>query len=122
MRVSIWLALAVVAAAIPPASAHQRRGGARAASTRTVRMGEFFYKPRTITVHVGDRARFVNVGRIEHTVADSTKRGRILSRVIKPRPLAHGQSQTVTFKRAGTVYYLCTFHPKLMRGRVVVRR
>ena len=43
------------------------------------------------------------------------------SRIIKPRPLKTGQSQSVTFRTAGTVYYLCTFHPDLMRGVVTVR-
>lgn len=107
-------AVALVAtAAVPPSTG--------AATTHTVRFGEYFYKPAKITIRRGDRVRFVNVGRIEHTVADSTKDGRIRSRIIKPRPLEHGQSQTVRFTRRGTVYYVCTFHPTLMRGRIVVR-
>lgn len=65
--------------------------------------------------------RLVNIGKIEHTVADSTQRGTILSQLIKPQPLAKGKSQTVTFRRAGTVYYLCTFHPDMLRGVITVR-
>lgn len=101
------------AAAVPPSTG--------AATTRTVKFGEYFYRPAVLTIHRGDRVRFVNVGKIEHTVADSTKDGRIRSRIIRPRPLKHGQSQTVRFTRRGTVYYVCTFHPTLMRGRIVVR-
>ncbi len=94
---------------------------ARPALTHTVRFGEYFYRPRRLEVRAGDRVRFVNVGKIEHTVADSTERGTIRSRTIKPRPLKPGQSQAVRLKRPGTVYYVCTFHPTLMRGILVVR-
>ncbi len=87
----------------------------------TVRLGEFFFRPATVTVHVGQAVRFVNVGKIQHTVADTTGGWKALrSRLIQPRPLAHGQAQTVRFTAPGTVYYLCTFHPTLMRGKVVV--
>ena len=89
-------------------------------ATLTVKFGEYFYRPKIVTVHVGQPLRFVNVGKIEHTVADTTAAGAIRSALIKPRPLAHGAAQTVTFKRAGTVPYLCTFHPDLMRGVIHV--
>lgn len=91
------------------------------AQTHVVSFGEYFYRPRKITIRAGDSVRFVNVGKIQHTVADSSKSGTIRSRVIPPRPLGHGKSQTVRFKRRGTIYYLCTFHPSLMRGVIVVR-
>jgi plastocyanin len=110
--------VAALAAAVP-AVAHD--GRAHAASTHTVRMGEYFYRPGRVTIRAGDRVRFVNRGKIQHTVADSTRRGRIRSRVIKPRPLKRGQAQTVRLTRRGTVYYVCTFHPDLMRGRIEVR-
>jgi plastocyanin len=86
----------------------------------TIRLGEYFFKPKVVTVHVGQAVRFVNVGKIEHTVADTSAAGAIRSRLIKPRPLGHGQTQVVRFARAGRVFYLCTFHPTLMKGRIVV--
>ena len=105
-------------------------GGGAAASARgvaarapvTIRMGEYFFKPRRVTVHVGQRVRFVNVGKIEHTVADTNAKGAIRSRLIKPRPLAHGDVQSVRFHSRGLVRYLCTFHPTLMKGRILVVR
>lgn len=111
----VAVALGGAAVAVPGPST------ARASATHTVRFGEYFFTPGKLVVHVGDRVRFVNVGRIEHTVADSTRSGTIRSRIIRPRPLAHGQSQTVRFTRKGTVYYLCTLHPTMMRGEIVVR-
>lgn len=111
----------LAAAAVPALAHHTAARSAATAQTHTVKFGEYFYKPKRLTIKVGDRVRFTNVGKIEHTVADSTKSGTIRSRVIKPRPLAHGKSQTVTFKKPGTVYYLCTFHPTLMKGVLIVR-
>ena len=88
----------------------------------TIELGEFFFRPAKVTVHVGQRVRFLNVGKIDHTVADTDRHWNLRSKLIRPHPLAHGQAQTVSFGRPGTVYYLCTFHPTLMRCRIVVVR
>ncbi len=87
-----------------------------------MRLGEFFYRPRTVTVRVGQSVRFLNVGKIEHTVADADAHGTIRAKRIKPHALAHGRSQVVRFTEPGTVLYLCTFHPTLMKGKIVVTR
>jgi plastocyanin len=113
-RLALAAVLALGGVAVPPGHAATR-------PPVTVRFGEFFFRPATVTVHVGQAVRFVDVGRIEHTVADTTAGWKtVRSRLIVPRPLAHGQAQTVRFTRPGTVWYLCTFHPTLMRGKVVV--
>lgn len=88
----------------------------------TVRLGEYYFKPKLARVRVGQLVRFVNVGKIAHTVADSDRKGNVRSKLIHPHELKHGQSQTVRFTKAGTVYYLCTFHPALMKGRIVIVR
>jgi plastocyanin len=120
--ITVTTAAALVAVAL--GAGLVTRGGApaaHAATTKRVKLGEYFYTPKKLTINAGDSIRFVNVGKIEHTVADATKSGTIRSRVIHPRPLKHGASQTVTLRKRGTVYYLCTFHPGLMRGTIVVR-
>ena len=127
MRRPLAAALAAVAAAAAVAAPRLVGGGEAAAAPAargavTIRMGEFFFRPREITVHVGQAVRFVNVGKIQHTVADTDRRWNVRSKLIKPRPLGHGAAQTVRFGTAGTVYYLCTFHPTLMRGRILVVR
>ena len=94
---------------------------APAARLTTVRLGEYSFKPKRLTVRLGGRVRFVNVGRIDHTVADVDSRGRIRSKVIRPRALGHGDAQTVTFRRRGTIRYVCTLHPTLMGGTIVVK-
>ena len=121
------IAVAVVGAAAVALAAPRLVGGGEAAATAarptvTIRMGEFFFRPRQVTVHVGQRVRFLNVGKIQHTVADTDARGSVRSRVIRPRPLDHGQAQVVRFTSPGNVSYVCTFHPTLMRGRIVVVR
>lgn len=98
------------------ATAREASGGGA-----TVTMGDYFYRPETLTVTVGTPVTFRNDGRIPHTVADVDAAGEVRSRLIRPRPLDTGDTQRVVFRRPGTVRYLCTFHPTLMSGRIVVR-
>jgi plastocyanin len=112
---------ATVASGLAQAEPERSALGHAVATTTTVKLGEYFFRPKRITIPVGSSVKFVNTGKIEHTVADSTKSGSVLSKVIHPRPLKHGASQTVRFRKRGTVYYVCTFHPALMRGVIVVR-
>jgi len=93
-----------------------------APSADRVAMGEYYFRPAAITVKVGEPVTFVNEGRIQHTVADTAPSGAVRSRPIRPRPLNPGQSQVVVFHTPGTVTYLCTFHPTLMSGRIIVTR
>ena len=119
MKLAAVAALATVVLLAPASGSAS--GGAASRPAVTVRMGEFFFKPRVVTVHVGQAVRFVNVGKIDHTVADTTTRWKATrSKLIVPRPLSRGDAQTVRFAKPGTVYYLCTFHPSLMRGTIVV--
>lgn len=115
-------ALALAAAGVLSAQALAAPARATAPAPVTVTFGEFFYKPATITVKVGQQVVFKNVGKIAHTVANSNAKGEILSTLIKPQNLDPGQKQTVSFAKPGTVFYLCTFHPTLMKGRIVVTR
>jgi plastocyanin len=127
MRIRIAITTVAVTAALTAVAVlaglgdHRHSPAAHAVKTTRLKFGEYFYSPKKVTVSVGDAVRFVNIGKIEHTVADATKSGTIRSKIIRPRPLKHGQSQTVRFRKRGTVHYVCTFHPDLMAGSVVVR-
>jgi plastocyanin len=120
------LALAAAAALTGQAAAASHRvagtTGAAASAPVVVTLGEMFYKPAVVRVKAGQKVVFRNVGKIAHTVADTDAKGEIRSQLIKPRNLDPGQSQTVSFAKAGKVAYLCTFHPTLMRGTIVVTR
>ena len=120
-RLAVAAAVALGGALAASGGVAGASGHAAARPTVTVRLGDFFFRPATVTVHVGQPVRFVNVGKIDHTVADTTTRWKATrSKLIVPRPLSRGEAQTVRFAQPGTVYYLCTFHPTLMRGKVVV--
>lgn len=114
--------LAGQAAAAPARHARPSAVTGAAAAPVTVTFGEFFYKPASITVKVGQKVVFKNVGKIAHTVANTDAKGTIESTLIKPQNLDPGQTQTVSFAKPGVVYYLCTFHPTLMKGKIVVTR
>ena len=103
-----------------PSSTVGATGPREDAGRHVIVMTEYAYAPPALTVRVGEPVIFVNRGRIEHTVADTTPGGGVRSKLIKPRPLAPGDEQQVLFSRPGVVTYLCTFHPTLMKGQIVV--
>ena len=87
-------------------------------------MGDFFYKPSSVTVHVGQKVRFVNVGKIDaHRRRHRHRKGNVRSKLIQLRALEHGQVQTVTFAPARcSSTTSARFHPTLMRGTITVVR
>jgi plastocyanin len=98
-------------------------GKAESRAAVVVELGDYFFRPARVTVHVGQAVRFVNVGKIPHTVADRRRGASVpSSRLIKPHQLDPGDAQTVVFRRPGTVSYFCTFHPTLMAGQISVVR
>jgi plastocyanin len=125
-RTTVTLLAATLGCTAAAGIARAQRGHApavarTAAKTTTVRLGDYFFRSKTITITAGSSVRFVNTGKIEHTVADSTKSGSTQSKLIHPRPLKHGATQTVRFRKRGKIYYICTFHPGLMRGVIIVQ-
>jgi plastocyanin len=82
----------------------------KAAGGITVAIGDNSFTPSTIKAAVGDTVTFENGGAIAHTVTgDDFDSGSI----------APGESFTFTAEEAGTVRYLCTFHPG-MQGTIEV--
>ncbi len=103
---------------VPPPTATTGTGDG---ASPTIVMGDFSYAPAALTVRVGEPVTFVNRGKIDHTVADTDAAGQIRSTLVKPRPIPPEATQTVVFTTPGTVDNLCTYHPTLMSGRIVVR-
>ena len=72
------------------------------------------YKPRTVTVHRGDRIVFRNASNAPHTVtADKNS--------FDSGTIATGKSWAYTVKKVGTFTYFCQFHAG-MTGKIIVRR
>lgn len=73
------------------------------------------YKPKTITVHLGQHIKFSNVSDAIHTVtADKGK-------AFDSHNIATGKSWTFTAKHVGVFAYHCLYHP-LMHGKIIVKR
>lgn len=71
------------------------------------------FEPSTLTVVVGQTVEFTNADKIQHTVTE-------INGAWDSGTLENGQKWQQTFTKAGTVEYLCGFHP-MMRGKIVVQ-
>lgn len=86
--------------------------GATASSTHTVTLRNFRFHPATLTIHRGDRVKWVWKDETEHNV---TFHG------FHSRTQENG-TYTVRFTKAGTFNYRCTIHASEgMKGKIVVR-
>ena len=78
-----------------------------------VRIADFNFAPKTITIIAGQSLTFVNTGAARHS---ATARDGSFDTGLLPR----GQSATRSFPTAGTFLYFCTLHPN-MTGTVLVK-
>ena len=97
------LGVAVAATLVP---------GTASASVERVRVRDNVFKPKRITIDVGDRVKWVNRGESSHTT--TAKDGSW------DKEMAPGQPARVRFSQAGTYRYFCRFHDD-MRGKIIVR-
>ena len=116
MRKQLTVALSVAglglgAAALPSTAADPDAG---ASATKRVRVGDFFFRSRSITIQRGDTVRWVWVGQAPHNVT-ATRGPRRFSSSTKT-----DGAYAKRLRRRGTYRYICTVHPNSMRGRVVV--
>jgi plastocyanin len=77
-----------------------------------VAVADFSFTPKLINVKVGQTVTWTNEGQVAHTVKGPG--------FFSLRALDHGQKYSHRFSRPGHFNYLCTLHPTLMRGTVVV--
>jgi plastocyanin len=90
-------------------------GAANAASpvpTATVDLPKSYrFAPTAITVRAGATVTWTNHDNFSHNVSLDGQ---------GPLVMSPGQSVTYTFATAGTFAYVCSFHPKDMKGSVLV--
>src|SRR5712692_2104690 len=72
----------------------------------TVETQEFKFIPDTITVKVGDSIIFKNTGQAPHTATAKDKS-------FDTGNINAGESKTVTFSKAGSIAFVCTYHESL---------
>ena len=102
----VALALALPVLAVGAASCGSQGDGA-------VRVADFSFSPRTVELKAGQSVTWKNAGQTAHTVKGP---GFFSTRAMDP-----GGSYSHRFARPGNYPYLCTLHPTLMKGVVVVR-
>jgi plastocyanin len=73
------------------------------------------YKPKTITVHLGQQIIFKNSSDAVHTVTSDA------NKAFDSKDIAVGKSWKFTAKKVGVFTYHCTYHP-FMHGKIVVKR
>jgi plastocyanin len=88
--------------------------GAPAASGNEITIKDFKFGPDTLSVKVGDTVTFKNADGQQHT-ATSDNSGDFDAGAVDP-----GGSKQVTFAKAGTFTFHCSFHP-FMHGTIEVK-
>ena len=90
-------------------------GGSESAAkaTDTVKIADFKFKPPTFRLNAGTKITFDNVDTAGHTATAED------DAAFDTGSIPKGKAKTVTVKKAGTIPYICDFHP-FMKGTVVV--
>ncbi|HEY1274890.1 MAG TPA: plastocyanin/azurin family copper-binding protein [Thermoleophilaceae bacterium] len=111
------LSLALVCAALAAAALPAAAAGpsANAAKTKKVKIGDEFFKSKNITIKSGDKVKWVWVGSEDHDVVVTSGPRKFHSRT------QSSGSYSKTLRKRGTYRYLCSVHPDVMRGKVVVK-
>lgn len=99
----------------PPATTPQQETVPAAV---TVSIGDNFYKPKAVTIQVGQSIKWKNGGAVAHTVtSDSDSRVKFDSGKLDPRGLYALKPTT-----QGKLTYYCTIHGKVQSGTATVTR
>lgn len=94
-------------------------GGSAAANSQPVETDRvemppsYKFEPQVIQVPVGTTVTWHNSDHFSHTV-------QLLDGSGRDPVAAPGESVTIAFDKAGEYDYTCRFHPKDMRGKVIV--
>ena len=111
------LLLLAAVACLAPALAAPAPGRGKALSKPApgpvaVRIANFTFGPKVVTVHVGQTVTWTNDDDIPHTVVATDKS-------FHSKVLDTGQSFSFTFTKPGQFAYFCSLHP-MMTGKVSV--
>jgi plastocyanin len=102
--------LGIVAAAPGFVFAAQSPAHAARVSSSTVRIGDIFFRPKTLKVKKGATVRWNWTGKLRHNVT--------FTRLGAHSPTQRHGSYSLRFNKKGTYHYLCTVHG--ITGTIVV--
>jgi plastocyanin len=108
------------AATVPSSNSISDEAAVRAHIGAKVRMRRLRFAPATVTIRLGESVRWVNHDNVVHNVVATTGSGTELA-AFKSKSIAP-LSTYVTAPTAGTYLYVCTIHPTVMHGKVIVLR
>jgi plastocyanin len=83
------------------------------ATDATVKIDNFTFGPKVLTVKAGTTVTWVNQDDIPHTIVDKSRK------VFRSKPLDTDDQYSFTFTQPGTYDYFCGLHPH-MTAQVVV--
>ncbi|MDB5076860.1 MAG: Blue (Type 1) copper protein [Chloroflexi bacterium] len=113
------LTLAVLGAGV--AVSHVSADAAPAHKTYTVvetkgnSKSGYVFSPAKLTIKVGDTVTWVDKGAMVHNIHGVATAAKIIHRTAY-----NTKSYTVTFKKAGSFFYLCQIHPGMV-GEIIVK-
>jgi plastocyanin len=117
MGITLLVATLVGSLAVPSMASDRSQGNVAspltATSVKGVKIINFAFKPKAITISKGTRVRWTNAGSVSHTTTSNNG-------VWDSGVLATGATFGRVFRKAGTFKYHCTIHPTLMHGKIVV--
>ena len=117
MGITLLVATLVGSLAVPSLASDRSQGNGASPLTMTsvkaVKIINFAFKPKTITIAKGTRVRWTNSGSVSHTTTSNNG-------LWDSGALAPGAAFGHVFRKAGTFKYHCTIHPTLMHGKIVV--
>lgn len=85
-----------------------------------VRMRRLRFVPEAVTARVGQSVRFVNDDSVAHTVLEDVGATSGKNTAVDSARIAPGETFTFTPTEEGVVPFVCTLHPTVMKGQVLV--
>ena len=117
MGITLLAATLVGSLAVPSMASDRSQGNSASplavTSVKPVKIINFAFKPKTITIAKGTKVKWTNGGSVNHTTTSNN--GLWDSGVLAP-----GAAFAHVFRKVGTFQYRCTIHPTLMHGKIVV--
>lgn len=107
------IALLLVLTVIFALHAMRARSAESKSSRMEVRVDNFSFAPETLSIPANSTITWVNKDDVPHVIASNDG-------LFKSKALDTDDRYSYTFSKAGTYFYYCSIHPKMV-GKIVVR-